>query len=93
MLKSYCNNCGGSKEPANYSAINCAGCETLSKEAQQAFAAEHKDASESDILYAGRMALTQRAHHAHRNFLDPRQFSAGRGMIPIPPPDKRGSTS
>jgi hypothetical protein len=36
----------------------------------------------SDVLYAGRMALTQRAIHANRNYTDPRGFSAAQGQIP-----------
>lgn len=85
MLTAYCQNCGAPKEPSEYSANTCGSCKTTRLEAEQAYAAEHKDASESDILYAGRQALLQKAHHAHKNFQDPRGFSASRGMIPIPP--------
>ena len=85
MLTAYCRNCGGPKEPSEYAANTCGTCTTTRLEAEQAFAAEHKDAPESDILYAGRQALLNRAHHANRNFTDPRGFSASRGMLPTPP--------
>lgn len=90
MLTASCHNCGAPKDPANYGDVNCPACTSLRKEAEQAFAAENPGVSESDILYAGRQALNQRAHHAHRNFIDPRNFSNTRGVL-IPPPDNRGN--
>lgn len=92
MLTASCNNCGFPKEPANYGDVNCPTCTTARNEAEQGFKAEHPEASESDVLYVGRQALLQRAHHANRNFTDPRAFSGTRGMIPIPPQTNRGST-
>jgi hypothetical protein len=69
---------------------NCNACTTLQNEAMQGFAAEHPDASQSDILYAGRMALMSRGHTAHRNYTDPRGFSRT-GPDPrlagLPPPE------
>lgn len=91
MLTSHCRICGAPKEPADYASNECRGCSTLRTEAEQHFAAEHPGAGESDILYAGRQALNQRAHHAHRNFVDPRQHSAVSGMIPTPPQTNRGN--
>lgn len=91
MLTATCGNCGRPKDPANYADTYCPSCSTTKKEAEQHFAAEHEGASESDILYAGRQALMQVAHHAHRNFVDPRGFSASRGMIPVPPQTDRGT--
>ena len=85
MLTATCRVCGSPKEPADYAASECPACRTLRREAEQHFAAENPNAGESDILYAGRAALNQRAHHAHRNFVDPRSFGATRGMIPVPP--------
>jgi len=90
VLSSYCQTCGASKEPANYADNYCPACTSLRREAEQAFAAENPEASESDILYAGRQALSQRAHHANRNFTDPRAFSSGRGSFPAPPVNNRG---
>jgi hypothetical protein len=89
-LSSYCRNCGQSKSIANYADDRCPACETLKTEAEQGFAAENADKlksgelTTSDVLYAGRMALTQRAIHANRNYTDPRGFSATRGQIPKP---------
>lgn len=90
-LSSYCQNCGGPKSMGEYGDPRCGSCEQIRTEAMQHFAAENTEKikkgelSESDILYAGRQALLQRAHHANRNYTDPRQFSAARGMIPTPP--------
>ena len=92
MLTATCNNCGSPKEIANYGDIECPNCKTTRKEAEQHFAAENPKASESDILYAGRMAVLHRAHKAHKNFVDPRSFSGANGMIPLPPSTNRGST-
>lgn len=90
-MTSTCSNCGATKDPAHYADNYCPTCTARMNEAAQHFAAENPNASQSDILYAGRQALLQRAHHAHRNFVDPRGFAAGRGMIPIPPQTDRGS--
>lgn len=83
MIKSYCDACGEGKE--NITAQYCNRCASVRSEAMQGFAAEHPDASQSDILYVGRQALNQVRMHAHRNFVDPRDFSGTQGMIPIPP--------
>lgn len=85
MLTATCGNCGQPKDPAHYASTFCPSCTTRKNEAEQHFAAENPEANESEILYAGRQALMQVAHHAHRNFTDPRGFSATRGMIPLPP--------
>jgi uncharacterized Zn finger protein (UPF0148 family) len=74
MLTASCRNCGFPKEPANYGDNFCPTCTTSRREAEQHFAAENPKASESDILYAGRQALMARAHHASRNFTDPRSW-------------------
>jgi uncharacterized Zn finger protein (UPF0148 family) len=85
MMSSTCGNCGRPKEPANYSDNYCPSCTTRKHEAEQHFAAEHPKATLGDILNAGRTALRQVAHSAHRNFVDPRAHAATLGMIPIPP--------
>lgn len=85
MLTATCQNCGAAKDPKDYANPNCATCTSTASEAAQHYAAEHPGCAQSDALYAGRKALLQRAHHAHRNFVDPRAFGATRGMIPIPP--------
>jgi hypothetical protein len=82
MLTATCGNCGNPKDPANYRDTFCPACTTTKNEAEQGFAAEHAGALESDILYAGRQALMSVAHHARRNFTDPRGFSAAHGLIP-----------
>jgi hypothetical protein len=86
MLTATCGNCGRPKDAAHYGDVYCPDCTSAKREAEQHFAAEHTGAPEGDILYAGRQALMVRAHTANRNFTDPRQFSATRGMIPLPPP-------
>ena len=92
MLTASCQNCGAPKNPANYADNYCPSCTTTRSEAEQGFAAEHPEATESDILYVGRQALASVAHHAHRNFVDPRSFRGiGFGLIPVPPEDKRGT--
>lgn len=85
MLTATCGNCGQPKSPNEYADPYCSTCTTSKREAEQHFAAEHPKAAESDIIYAGRRALQERAHHAHRNFVDPRDFSRRSGMIPVPP--------
>lgn len=91
MLTATCRNCGQPKDAANYADNYCPACTSRKNEAEQHVRAEHPNASISDVLYAGRQALLQRAHTAHRNFVDPRGFSASRGMIPIPPQTDRGN--
>lgn len=91
MLTATCGNCGAAKDPANYADNHCPACTSVSREAQQGYAAEHPDATVGDILYAGRVALSHRAHHAHRNYADPRSNSMP-GMVPIPPQTNRGNT-
>jgi hypothetical protein len=82
-MRSTCDACHKPKNDLR--AILCEECSTLRKEAEQHYAAENPNAAQSDILYAGRMVLNQVRHHANRNFVDPRDFSLSRGMIPIPP--------
>ena len=86
-----CRVCGANKNPEDYSANECAACRTMKIGAETAFREANPEASESDVLYAGRVALNGRAHHAHRNFVDPRQHASVRGMIPIPPQIDRGN--
>lgn len=85
MLTSYCRICGNSKPSSEYALDVCGACAEHRKQAESAFAAEHPKATSSDVLYAGRMALNQRAIGAHANFVDPRGFSAGKGQMPTRP--------
>lgn len=85
MMTSTCRICGNSKTPEFYAAPECQACTELATKAVKALQEASPEMSESDLLYARRQALNERAHHAHRNFVDPREFSASRGMIPIPP--------
>lgn len=101
MLTASCQNCGNSKDPAHYASTVCPTCtaaenesgEHAVKETNEAIAAEtdpvrkaHMEASASNYIASKRKeALMSRAHHAHRNFVDPRDFSAVRGMTPLPP--------
>lgn len=79
-MRSYCDACHGPKE--NLQDYLCNKCNTTKTEAMQHFAAENPGATQSDILYAGRMALNSVRHHANRNFVDPRDFSRQSGMFP-----------
>lgn len=79
MLSSYCKNCGMPYTTvAEMSALHCNQCEQARTEAMQhvrAQATEKKqEVSESDVLYAGRQALMQRAHHPRQTFISPREF-------------------
>lgn len=90
MLTTNCNACYGPKEDLR--AVLCNTCKQISSEAEQHFAAENPGASEGSILYAGRMALNDRRHHAHRNYVDPRAHAAGRGTFPTrPQPTSEGA--
>lgn len=86
MLTSYCRTCCAPKEPANYADFDCPTCITAKNEAMQNYAAEHAEKiqsgeiTNSDVLYVGRQALMARAHHANRNFVDPRGFSRAGGF-------------
>ena len=100
MLTANCQNCGSPKDPAYYSAVVCPTCSSNSneiaeharKETNDAIAAEtdperkaHMEASADNYVESKRKeALMARAHYAHRNFVDPRDFNAT-GMIPRPP--------
>jgi hypothetical protein len=68
---------------AEFAAPWCSGCDTAGKAGGKTFSEANPDASESDIMYAERMARQARAHTAHRNFVDPRDFSSTRGVIPV----------
>ncbi len=85
MNTSHCRICGQSKTPDFYSAPECRECTELGDKATKAMIEANPDIAQSDLLYGRRQALNERAHHAHRNFVDPRSFGAQRGMIPIPP--------
>ena len=63
---SYCMNCGDHKG-SNFLADYCDGCFAAIEGAQAAAVAEG-----GDMSAARRAALAERAHHAHRNFVDPR---------------------
>jgi uncharacterized Zn finger protein (UPF0148 family) len=85
MLTATCRNCGTPKDRANYGDNYCPTCTTVQREREQGFAAENPEASQSDIIRAGKTALAERAHTAHRNFVDPRAFSSTRGIMPTRP--------
>jgi len=83
---SHCSICGLPKlSIAEYQMPQCNDCTKLKETATQSFIVDNPDAPMSDALYAGRMAMMARAHTAHRNAVDPRDFSATRGVIPKPP--------
>jgi len=75
MLSSYCKNCGGSfTTTAEMSANHCNGCEEKRKAAMQFAKEQNPEIGASDLLYAGRQALIQAAHHPRQTFINPREF-------------------
>ena len=91
MLTATCFTCGAPKDQAHYADTNCPDCELARASAMKDFTEKNPDASNSDVLYAGRQALMQRSHSARRSFISPGAFSATRGMIPVPPQTDRGN--
>ncbi len=85
MITSHCRICGSPKTYATLHMNECSDCSSLADKHVETLRTEKPELSESDLLYERRQALNQRAHHAHRNFVDPRAFSAGRGLFPNPP--------
>ena len=93
-MRSSCFNCGQGLPMDRYAIGVCQRCETTNNEAQQHHAAENPGASQSDILYAGRMAMQQHAIRPGSNYVDPRQFSADRragGGVDTRHRDERGN--
>jgi hypothetical protein len=70
---------------SEFAAPWCGTCDTAGKEGGKVYAAENPTASESEIMYAERMSRQARAHSVFANRVDPRDFSATRGVIPTPP--------
>jgi len=85
MLTATCFNCGAPKDRANYADTYCPNCTTVQREAEQGFAAEHPDALQSDVIRAGKIALNQRAHTTRSGYINPRDFSSTRGVMPQRP--------
>jgi len=85
MMTSHCQICGNAKDPSEYAHNQCTACTNRGNEAQNAAKAENPELTPDQLLYIGRMAMQQRALHRGSSYVDPRQFSASRGMIPIPP--------
>jgi len=75
-LSSYCRNCGTPYTTVSeMSALHCNGCEEKRKAAIQFHKDKNPEASESDLLYAGREALIRAAHHPRQTFISPREFN------------------
>ena len=79
MATSHCPNCGQSK--TNYAAHYCDNCTSIQTEARKVFREANPDAPESDAIRAGKNALMQTAHSAHKNFIDPRLHSRVSGPV------------
>lgn len=73
MLTSHCKNCGAAK--SDYQALYCDPCTDTMQKGQAAHKEANPEATQSEILYAGRAALMTTAHNAHKNFVDPRLHS------------------
>lgn len=69
-LTSTCFNCGAPK--TDFVAEYCPNCTTLYDTTIAAFREKNPEAAQSDALYAARAALMERAHTAHKNYVDPR---------------------
>lgn len=65
-MTSHCMNCGSDKG-SNFHANYCDACNAAMAGAEAAAVAEHRN-----VYIAKRAALAERAHNAHRNFVDPR---------------------
>jgi len=75
-LSSYCRNCGlpnGTTE--EMCANHCNNCEEARKTAMQAAKEKDTTLQGDELLYVGRQALMQRAHHPRETFINPRDFS------------------
>ena len=66
-MTSSCMNCGGVKEQGEFLNDYCSECMSAVAGAEAAAQAEN-----GDTAAARRRALADRAHIAHRNFVDPR---------------------
>lgn len=93
MLTANCRVCGDAKPQSEFALPECSKCSKVKSDAEAEFRAKNPDAPTSDALYAGRQALNHRAHHANKNFVDPRAFAGANGMIPIPPNYDRGESN
>lgn len=88
---SSCMNCGGAKSQGEYLADYCGDCFAAIAGAQADPANAGRDQYE-----VKRAALAARAHHAHRNFVDPRsidrhtQWVFGNRPDLTPPPPGMG---
>lgn len=85
MMTLTCRICGLPKQAANYADHECPDCMQAGATAMEDEAKANPNASQSDLLYARRVALNERSHHANRDFVDPRDFGAKRGSTPLPP--------
>jgi hypothetical protein len=79
-LSSYCRNCGDPYTTVSeMSALHCNGCEQARTEAMTHATAQAEEQKKTiapdDLLYIGRQALMQRAHHPRQTFISPREFN------------------
>ena len=81
MQTATCPICYGSKTPTEYSQNTCTGCSTHRAECEKTFSSAHPDATESEILYAGRMALEQRRASAQQKFVNPFNFNRSMAFV------------
>lgn len=66
-LSLICKNCGQPKQMENYGDTYCPACTTAIKEAREYALRENLDPGQLQ-----RAVLAERAHHTHRNRIDPR---------------------
>lgn len=75
MNTSHCRICGAAKQPAEYALNECGECQKTGQAGGEAYLKAHPDATQAEIMYAERMAMSARAHIAHKNYTDPRAFT------------------
>jgi hypothetical protein len=74
-------NCGTTLPMQRYVGGTCEACETRYNEGYSAHATENPNSSESDRMYAGRMAMGSRSLRPSNNYINPREFSAAKHSI------------
>jgi len=76
MASSYCRNCSAKNATVAECYNNtCDDCEAARKTAADNFRKDNPTADESAALYAGRLALAQRATHPRQTFVNPSAFN------------------
>ena len=81
MQTSTCNICYAAKTPSEYSSATCHSCSTHRDAAEKTFSTQNPLASESDILYVGRMSLEQRRASSQKKYISPSNFNRSMSFV------------